>query len=335
VASDEIDDAAPLEAVKWSFVRRRVNSLFWAHGYREVSPPPLELRGTQLMARRTAAWPVGDDLELRADPIVSLAQLYTRARRAELGAAPLVRWVLSDVVFDPGADGETHRYPAWHAIAGALFGVEGIAAELEACLLAHRMGVDLGLSHPNLRIALPADPARASALRASLEQLRVAHELLPEAESFVVELLAHPVDGPALVVLRGRREDALLSALGDPPAPLFGLVASVRRAASCTPGGAETFEAACEVLFLAEDDDGRVRALGAAARERTRGLRVEVELRDLPREERLERARALRARVIVEFGAARETARVRTAEDAEGHEVSLGELSTALRRLLR
>jgi histidyl-tRNA synthetase len=334
LATDDIDDAAPLEAVKWSFVRRRVGSLFLAHGYREVSPPPLELRGTHLLARRPSAWPVGDDLELRADPIISLAQLYARARRDMVGSAPLVRWLLSDVVFDPDADGP-HRYHAWHAIAGALFGVEGFGPELEAVLLAQRIAVDLALTKPSLRISFgDLPPPRAKTLRAALAELEIRFVEQPGAE-LAIALLAQPSEGEPIVVLRARRHDGLLAALGEPPAPMFGVVMSVRRAASCAPGGAETYEPAAEVYFLVADEDARLRALAAAVRERARGMRVEVELRAMPREAQLARAATLRARAIVEFGSEAERVHLRLAGEQDARDVPLADLSSALRRLLR
>ena len=335
MASDEIDDAAPLEAVKWSFVRRRVASLFLAHGYREVAPPPLELRGTHLLARRPAAWPVGEDLELRGDPLISLAQLYARARRGGDAGPPLVRWLLSDVVFDPSARGP-HRYPAWHAIAGALFGVEGLGPELEAALLAQRIAGDLGLTRPMIHLSLGALPtAAARALRGALLDLKINYLERADEPAFALAVFAQPEDGEPIAVLRARRHDTLLGALGEPPAPMFGMVVSVRRAASCAPGGAETYEPAAEVFFAVTDPGARVRALAAAMRERARGLRVEVELRDLPREAQLARAASMRARAIVEFSADGDRLQLRLADEHEAREVPLGDLSSALRRLLR
>lgn len=342
MSSDEIDDAAPLEAVKWSFVRRRAVGLFLAHGYREVAPPPLELRGTHRLARRAAAWPVGDDLELRADPIISLAQLYARSRRGDEGDSPppLTRWVLSDTVFDPSASGP-HRYPAWHAIASGLFGVPGSGAELESALLAQRIATDLALTQPLLRVSCAGvTPDLARELRTALEELQVAFvEQPPDGKSaepgFSFELVAQPPIGDPIVVARGRRHDGLLAALGEPSAPAFGVVMSVRRAASCAPGGADTYEPAAEVCFLAVDPQARLRALAAAGRERARGLRIEVELRDLPREAQLARAAAIRARVIVEFSDHADRVSFHFAGEAALHEVPLGELSSALRRILR
>jgi histidyl-tRNA synthetase len=334
VASDEVDDAAPLEAVKWSFVRRRASGLLQAHGYREVAPPPLELRGTHLLARSTA-WPVGDDLELRADPILSLAQLYARARRSRSGdEAPLVRWMLSDMVFDPAAKG-AHRYPAWHAIAATLFGADGEGPELESALLAQRLGLDLGLAQPALRVSFGGPAERAQRLRTALADLRVSFVEQPDGDGFALELLAHPDEGAPIAVLRGRRHDGLLAALGERPAPLFGLVLGVRRAASCTPGGAESYESAAEVFFVVVDPAARLRALTAANRERARGLRVEVELRNVPRDAQWARAAALRARAVVEFVNAGEVALLRMADETQPREVLLADLSSALRRLLR
>jgi hypothetical protein len=335
---DEIDDAAPPEVVKWSFVRRCMSAVFGAHGYREVAASPLELRGTHLLAHASPAWPVGDDLELRADPLVSLAQLFARTRREARASGPtLTRWLLADVVFDPAAlrpePEKTHRYPAWEAVTGAVFGVAEHTAELELALVAQRAMTVLALSEPRLEATF-ADPTSATRLRTGLADLQVP---FTEAKGGRPGLCvtARTEAGERLVIARAARKDGLLAALGESPAPLVGLTLSVRHAASCIPGAAESYETMAQVFFVVDGPGARAPALAAAARERARGLRIDVELRDVGLDVQYARARACNARVIVEFGAALGLISVRRADEAQGRTVAPDELGHALRRMLR
>ncbi len=335
--SDEIDDAAPLEAVKWSFVRRCMSAVCLAHGYREVAAPPLELRGTHLMGRAGEAWPVGDDLELRSDPLVSLAQLYARSSRTSSAIPPtLTRWLLADVVFDPAAtETSPHRYPAWEAVTAAVFGVEELAAEIELAIIAQRAETVLGLQGPSLELVVdPADPPRAERLRSALAELQIEFTERRDDEPGL-RLSALAADGTRLVVARSCRRNGLLAALGETPAPLAGLTLSVRRAASCMPGGAEGYEPTIDVFFAALGEAARVAALAAATRERARGLRIDVELREVPLEHQRARALTSRARVIVEFAEPLDRVSVRRADGLEAQLVPRDELGAALRRLLR
>jgi histidyl-tRNA synthetase len=106
---------------------------------------------------------------------------------------------------------------------------------------------------------------------------------------------------PSIVVARGGRRDALLGLFGR-PLPLVGTTIGVARMAACVPGEGESYESSCEVLFAARGAAARAFALKAAAVERARGFRVDVDLREVGWADQLRRAERVRARVVVVVG---------------------------------
>jgi len=127
----------------------------------------------------------------------------------------------------------------------------------------------------------------------------------------VLELRARP-DAPAplpegaappapIVVARGGRRDALMPLFAR-PLPLVGLTIGVARMSACVPGEGESYESSCEVLFAARGAAARAFALKAAAVERARGFRVDVDLREVGWADQLRRAEQVRARVVVVVG---------------------------------
>jgi histidyl-tRNA synthetase len=136
---ENVRDAAPAEAAKWRFVRRRCVGVFQAHGYREVQPSPLEPAGTAARGGGRAL-ALGDGTELASDPLVSLARTFAAA------SSPIAfgRWMTAGNAFDPRPSGAL-RLAAWHAVAGLIFGAPSPAADGEVAALALAVGSDLGL----------------------------------------------------------------------------------------------------------------------------------------------------------------------------------------------
>ena len=118
----------------------------------------------------------------------------------------------------------------------------------------------------------------------------------------VCELRARAPSGELITVARGGRRDRLVEALGGKPLPAVGLTVGVARASICTPGDGESYQPACEVFFAARGSGARAFALRAAAAERSRGFRVDVDLREVGWADQLRRAEQVHARVVVVVG---------------------------------
>jgi histidyl-tRNA synthetase len=146
-----------------------------------------------------------------------------------------------------------------------------------------------------------------------------------------------PAGAGAVVVAQGARRDALVERVTGRRGPLVGMAIDVRSAARCVPGPAEDYDAACEVFFASQGARARTRALKLAATERARGFRVDVELRDVGWKDQLERAEALRARVVVLLGPGDPVGElaVRNMKTRETEHVRDDALPAHLKRLLR
>jgi histidyl-tRNA synthetase len=105
----------------------------------------------------------------------------------------------------------------------------------------------------------------------------------------------------SIIVARGGRRDGLLPLFGR-DLPLVGVTIGVARMSACVPGEGESYESSCEVLFAARGAAARAFALKAAAVERARGFRVDVDLREVGWADQLRRAEQVRARVVVVVG---------------------------------
>ena len=154
----------------------------------------------------------------------------------------------------------------------------------------------------------------------------------------LIELRARPLDGPAIAVARGGRRDDLIERLGGRPTPAVGLTLGVARLSTCLPGENESWEQPCEVFIAPHGTAARAWALKAAAAERARGFRVEVDLRDVGVDEQLVRADEVRARVVLVVGEAERKkgeVAVRDARTKVTRHVPEETLSAELKRLLR
>src|SRR5205823_5219979 len=120
----------------------------------------------------------------------------------------------------------------------------------------------------------------------------------------ILVLRGRDANGKLVGVARGGRRDALVSRLGGPGAPAFGITIGVQRAAACLRGDGESYEQACEVFFASRGAGARAWALKTAAASRALGFRTDVELRDLSWEHQVARAERVRARVVVLAGEA-------------------------------
>ncbi|HEX6839185.1 MAG TPA: ATP phosphoribosyltransferase regulatory subunit, partial [Polyangia bacterium] len=120
----------------------------------------------------------------------------------------------------------------------------------------------------------------------------------------LLELRARAADGVMLAVARGGRRDSLVAALGGPPTPAVGLTLGLMRAAACVAPADASFEPGCEIFIAAQGVAARAWAFRAAAAERARGFRVDVDLGEGGLEEQLARADQVRARVVVSCGEA-------------------------------
>jgi histidyl-tRNA synthetase len=155
----------------------------------------------------------------------------------------------------------------------------------------------------------------------------------------VVELRAQS-EGATKVVARGGRRDQLVEALGGRPTPAVGLTLGVARASTCVPGGndGDTFESQCEIFFASRGAAARAWSLRAAANERARGFRVDVELREVGWAEQLQRAERLRARVVVVVGDVERKkgeVAIRDMLTRETRHIPEEGLASALKRMLR
>jgi histidyl-tRNA synthetase len=154
----------------------------------------------------------------------------------------------------------------------------------------------------------------------------------------ILELRALEGDDTRMVVARGGRRDNLVAAVGGPQTPAVGLTLGLMRAAACVAPADASFEPGCEIFFAAQGARSRAWAFRAAAAERARGFRVDVDLGDGSWDEQLARADELHARVVVLCGEdERQSGEVqlRDLRSQKASSVREADLSSALKRLLR
>ncbi len=154
----------------------------------------------------------------------------------------------------------------------------------------------------------------------------------------ILELRAAATDGATLVVARGGRRDGLVAALGGPPTPAVGLTLGLMRAAACVSPADASFESGCEIFIAAQGVAARAWAFRAAAAERARGFRVDVDLGEGGWVEQLSRANRVHARVVVLSGEGERKAgevQVRDMTTRETRRIPEGALPAELKRLLR
>ncbi|MDB4969642.1 MAG: histidyl-tRNA synthetase [Myxococcales bacterium] len=154
----------------------------------------------------------------------------------------------------------------------------------------------------------------------------------------IVELRARATDGATLAVARGGRRDGLLAALGSAASPAVGLTLGLVRAAACVTPADASFEPGCEIFIAAQGTAARAWAFRAAAAERARGFRVDVDLGDGGWAEQLSRADEVHARVVVLCGEGERKngeVQVRNMRTRETRRIGEGELTSELKRLLR
>lgn len=154
----------------------------------------------------------------------------------------------------------------------------------------------------------------------------------------LVELRARAGDGTIVTVARGGRRNGLVAAVGGPALPAVGLTLGLQRAAACVAPADASFEAGCEIFFAAQGAGARAWAFRAAAAERARGFRVDVDLGDGGWAEQLSRAEAIRARVVVLCGEGERKAgevQVRDMQTRQTRRIAEAELAGELKRLLR
>jgi histidyl-tRNA synthetase len=154
----------------------------------------------------------------------------------------------------------------------------------------------------------------------------------------IVELRARAASGARVAAARGGRRDGLVAALGGRAAPLVGLTIGLLRAAACVAPADASFEPACEIFIAAQGASARAWAFHAAAAERARGFRVDVDLGEDGWDEQLRRAGELHARVVVLCGEDERAAgvvQVRNSATGELRRVAEEELPGIIKRLLR
>jgi histidyl-tRNA synthetase len=396
----DVRDAAPAEAAKWRFVRRRCVGTFFAHGYREVQPSRLEPAGTARAAGVAAALALPDGTELAVDPMASIARLF--GARAE---EKFARWCTAGSAFDAGPEGP-YRFANWHMASGLIFGAPEPAADAEVATLCLAVAADLGVRDAEVAVStlgdasdaqryvesivelsalacadcraphapplrfLSCDDEGCQALAASAPPLRdfvsVAalkhHDAVLatlDASGFAVrddprlgfgagrfertliELRGRTADGRRLTLGRGGRRDRLTAALGGPASPAVGVTLGVARLAACMPGdldGGGGWESPTEVFIAAKGAAARAWALKAAAVERLRGFRVDVDLRETGWAEQLQRADQVRARVVIVVGEVERKkgeVAIRDMQTRETRHIPEETLSAELKRLLR
>jgi|GEM_PF-3853277 len=141
-----------------------------------------------------------------------------------------------------------------------------------------------------------------------------------------------------LSVARGGRRDRLVSGLSGVNLPAVGVTLGVARLAACAPGEDSEYESPCEVFFAARGAGARAFALKAAAVERARGFRVDVDLREVGWADQLQRAEKIRARIVVLVGDVerkRGEVALRDMSTREVRQIPEERLSLEIKRLLR
>ncbi len=199
----------------------------------------------------------------------------------------------------------------------------------------------LALTAPSLReLISPAAQKRhefvfAAAANLGL-QVKDDPKLLLDGRRYHGTIFELSASGPLgrVSIARGGRRDRLVQDLGGAPTPMVGVTLGILRASSCTPGEDDTFEPACEVFFASKTLAARATAARLAHENRHRGLRVDVELRDSPLDEQLERAARLRARVVAVVGND-DNVELRLLRTSTIETVKVADLTLALRRALR
>lgn len=154
----------------------------------------------------------------------------------------------------------------------------------------------------------------------------------------ILELRARAADGSTVAVARGGRRDGLIAALGGPPTPAVGLTVGLVRAADCVAPADASFEPGCEIFIAAQGVAARAWAFRAAAAERARGFRVDVDLGEGGWAAQLSRADQVRARVVVLCGEGERKAgelQIRDMVTRETQRIPEGALTAQLKRLLR
>jgi histidyl-tRNA synthetase len=154
----------------------------------------------------------------------------------------------------------------------------------------------------------------------------------------LVELRAHASDGRVVAVARGGRRDGLVAALGGPPTPAVGLTLGLARAADCVAPADASFEPGCEIFIAAQGIAARAWAFRAAAAERARGFRVDVDLGEGGWADQLSRADRVHARVVVLCGEGERKSgelQLRDMTTRQTRTIPEGALGAELKRLLR
>ena len=391
----DVQDAAPAEAAKWRYIRRRCLAVFQAHGYREVEPAPIEPPGSARLAGAPGAVELTDGTELRSDPLASIARTFIGHADEERFA----RWMTTGPVYDVEPVGAL-RTRAWLAASGLILGASEPAADAEVAALCLMLASDIGLVDAEVVVGTVGeahDVERFLEATRELRELRCAdckastaplrfltcsdegclaltasapplrdfiglaslkhHEAVLatlEASGFVVrdeprlgfgagrynrtlvELRARSASG-VITVARGGRRDGLVGVFGGRPTPAVGLSLGIGRTSACAPGE-EGYESSCELFIASRGAGARAWALRAAAAERSRGFRVEVDLRDVGWAEQLQRAEKVRARVVLVVGDVERKkgeVAIRDMSTRETRHISEDKLQAELKRLLR
>lgn len=194
---------------------------------------------------------------------------------------------------------------------------------------------------PSLRdLVAPAAKKRLEFVLAAAQNLGLTvkddPKLLLDGRRYQGTIFELSASGPLgrVAIARGGRRDHLVEALGGPATPMVGVTLGILRAASCTPGEEETFEPACEVFFASKTLAARSVAAKLAHEARGRGMRVDVELRDIPLDEQLARGERIRARLVAIVGG-EDKVELRNLRTGAIEAVKLADLTTAMRRALR
>jgi histidyl-tRNA synthetase len=373
-SADDAQDAAPAEAAKWRFVRRRAYAVCMGHGFHEVQPAPL-----------------GED------PMEAIARVWAR----QTGPERFARWMTDGPAHENEPAGRL-RFASWLAASGVTFGATEPAADAEVVALLTNLASDVGVEAPELLVSTVGDsgdvlkyieataelrPLRCAACRGSSAPLRfltcddegcralaasapVLREFISlpalkhheavlatlDASGFtirdeprlgfgagrynrtVIELRGQAADGAPITIARGGRRDALCGMVGERQGPAVGFTIGIARMTDCVPGEGESYESACELFIAARGTAARAWALRAAAAERARGFRVDVDLREVGWADQLRRAEQVRARVVIVVGEVERKkgeVAIRDMLTREVRHIPEERLSLELKRLLR